>query len=38
MRETVADGLKYLSHADLTAIADYLFAQPAIEHDLSPRK
>jgi mono/diheme cytochrome c family protein len=35
MRETIQDGLKYLSDADLKAIADYLFAQPAIVHDVA---
>src|SRR6266436_4158996 len=30
MREVIQDGLKYLSDADLEAIADYLFAQPPI--------
>ena len=35
MRETVQDGLKYLSDGDLEAIADYLFAQPAIVHDVT---
>jgi len=38
MREVVEDGLKYLSHDDLKAIADYLFAQPAIVHDVAPKK
>ena len=28
MRETLQEGLKYLSDFDLDAIADYLFAQP----------
>jgi mono/diheme cytochrome c family protein len=28
MRETIDDGLKYLSDSDLEAIAEYLFAQP----------
>ena len=37
MREVVEDGLKYLSEADLRAIADYLFAQPAIVHEVAPR-
>src|SRR5215472_10952818 len=37
MRETVQDGLKYLSDGDLEAIADYLFAQPAIVHDVSQK-
>jgi cytochrome c553 len=36
MRETIQDGLKYLSDADLEAIADYLFAQPPIVHDVTP--
>ena len=36
MRETIQDGLKYLSDGDLEAIADYLFAQPAIVHDVAP--
>jgi mono/diheme cytochrome c family protein len=38
MREAVEDGLKYLSDADRGAIADYLFAQPPIVHDVSPPK
>jgi mono/diheme cytochrome c family protein len=38
MREVIEDGLKYLSDNDLKAIADYLFAQPAIVHDVAPRK
>lgn len=38
MREAIADGLKYLSDDDLTAIADYLFAQPPIRHDVGTRK
>jgi mono/diheme cytochrome c family protein len=38
MRETIQDGLKYLSDADLDAIADYLFAQPPIAHEVSPRR
>jgi len=37
MREVVEDGLKYLSEADLREIADYLFAQPAIVHEVAPR-
>jgi mono/diheme cytochrome c family protein len=32
MRETIQDGLKYLSDSDLEAIGDYLFAQPPIVH------
>jgi hypothetical protein len=35
MRETIQDGLKYLSDGDLEAIADYLFAQPSIVHDVT---
>jgi mono/diheme cytochrome c family protein len=38
MRETIEDGLKYLSDGDLDAIADYLFAQPAIVHDVAPKR
>jgi mono/diheme cytochrome c family protein len=38
MRETIQDGLKYLSNADLDAIADYLFAQPPIVHEVSPKR
>src|SRR3984893_5263075 len=38
MRETIQDGLKYLSDADLEAIADYLFAQPPIVHDVTPKR
>jgi mono/diheme cytochrome c family protein len=38
MREAIADGLKYLSDSDLTAIADYLLAQPSIVHDVRPKK
>ncbi len=38
MRETVQDGLKYLSDADLEAIADYLFAQPPIIHELALKR
>ena len=34
MRETIQDGLKYLSDDDLEAIVNYLFAQPAIVHDV----
>jgi mono/diheme cytochrome c family protein len=37
MREVVDDGLKYLSKDDLQAIADYLFAQPAIHHEMVRR-
>ncbi len=32
MRETIEDGLSHLSDEDLTAIAAYLKAQPAIRH------
>ena len=35
MRATIEDGVKYLSDADLEAIADYLFTQPAIVHDVT---
>jgi hypothetical protein len=38
MREVIADGLKYLSDEDLTAIADYLLAQPPIVHEVRPEK
>ena len=38
MRETIEDGLKYLSGGDLEAIADYLFAQPANAHEVVPRR
>jgi mono/diheme cytochrome c family protein len=38
MREVVEDGLKYLSADDLRAITDYLLAQPAIVHDVAPKK
>jgi len=38
MRETIEDGLKYLSHSDLEAIADYLFTQPPIVHDVSRKR
>jgi mono/diheme cytochrome c family protein len=37
MRETIQDGLKYLSEDDLEAIADYLLAQPAIVHEVPLR-
>ena len=35
MRETIEDGLKYLSDSDLEAIADYLFAQPPVVHQVT---
>ena len=38
MRETIQDGLKYLSDADFDAIADYLFAQPPIVHEMRPNR
>jgi len=38
MKETIEDGLKYLSDGDLEAIADYLFARPSIVHDVAPRR
>ena len=37
MREVVEDGLKYLSGGDVEAIADYLFAQPPIVHEVVKR-
>jgi mono/diheme cytochrome c family protein len=37
MREVVDDGLKYLSKDDLRAITDYLFAQPALHHEVVRR-
>ena len=37
MRKTIQNGLKYLRNDDLKAIADYLFAQPAIVHEVAPR-
>jgi len=37
MRETIEDGLKYLSDGDLEAIADYLLAQSPIAHDVEPK-
>jgi hypothetical protein len=38
MRETIQDGLKYLSDADLEAITDYLFAQPSIVHNVTSKR
>ena len=38
MREVVEDGLKYLSDSDLEAIADYLFAQPPMVHDVTGKR
>jgi hypothetical protein len=38
MRATIQEGLKYMTDADLEAIADYLFAQPPIVHDVTPRR
>ena len=38
MRETIEDGLKYLRDDDLEAIADYLFAQPAIVHEVNQKR
>ena len=38
MREAIEDGLKYLSEADRAAIAEYLFAQQPIVHDVRPKK
>ena len=37
MREVIEDGLKYLRDGDLGAIADYLFAQPPIVHEVVKR-
>jgi hypothetical protein len=37
MREVIEDGLKYLRDGDLQAIADYLFAQPPIVHEVVKR-
>jgi mono/diheme cytochrome c family protein len=38
MRETIEDGLRYLRDDDLEAIADYLFAQPAIVHEVNQKR
>jgi mono/diheme cytochrome c family protein len=38
MREVVEDGLKYLSDSDRQAIADYVFAQPPIVHEVTPKR
>jgi mono/diheme cytochrome c family protein len=38
MRETIQDGLRYLSDADLEAIADYLLAQTPIAHKVTPTR
>jgi mono/diheme cytochrome c family protein len=38
MREVVEDGLKYLTPDDLAAIAEYIFAQSAIVHEVPPKK
>jgi len=38
MRETIEDGLKYLSDSDLEAIADYLFAQSPIVHNVTRKR
>jgi mono/diheme cytochrome c family protein len=37
MRESIQDGLKYLSKGDLEAIADFLFSQPPIVHEVAPK-
>jgi mono/diheme cytochrome c family protein len=37
MREVIEDGLKYLRDGDLEAIADYLFGQPPIVHEVVKR-
>ena len=38
MREVIQDGLKYLSDADAEAIADFLFAQSPIVHEVTPKR
>ena len=38
MREAIEDGLKYLSDADLDAIAEYILAQKPIVHDVTPKR
>jgi hypothetical protein len=38
MREVIDDSLKYLSRSDLEAIADYLFAQPPIVHNVTRKR
>jgi mono/diheme cytochrome c family protein len=38
MREVIDDGLKYLSDADREAIADYVFAQPPIVHEVTRKR
>jgi mono/diheme cytochrome c family protein len=38
MREAIEDGLKYLSDADLEAVADYLLAQAPIVHELTRQR
>ena len=38
MRETIDDGLKYLSDSDLEAIAQYLFVQPPIVHNVTRKR
>jgi mono/diheme cytochrome c family protein len=37
MREVIEDGLKYLNDGDLESIANYLFAQPPIVHEVRPK-
>jgi hypothetical protein len=38
MREAIADAFKYLSDSDREAIANYLFAEPAIVHEVAPKR
>ena len=38
MKEAVEDGLKYLTDADLGAIADYLLAQTPIAHEVARKR
>jgi mono/diheme cytochrome c family protein len=38
MRQVIQDGLKFLSGDDRSAIADYLLAQPAVVHEVAPKK
>jgi mono/diheme cytochrome c family protein len=38
MHEAIEDGLKYLSSADLDAIAEYVLSQKAIVHKVGPKR
>jgi hypothetical protein len=38
MREVIEDGVKYLSEAGRGAIADYVFAQPPIVHEVTRKR